>query len=314
VKLPSGWRYKIEYLSEPADSLFHTPPDLVRAYLFMPEHKEHQKLPAIIAIHQDGPQSHIGKSEPAGLTGDPNLFYGLELFQRGYVVLCPDRFYHAERRRVTPNDMSSINPERDDQLQNHWVGQLLLRGRNGYGKEVYDSMVATDILRALDYVDAERIGAIGHSAGGNALVYFMFADERVHAGVSSCGLFDMCRFFDENAPMRRLAATALPNLAQVGSSADYLALIAPRPMLLTRGQWEWGKENGMREGWSKNHVEETKEMVARAREQYARLKATDKLSAIYFDEDGGNHAFPPHVRQQAYEWLDQQLSNATAAS
>jgi hypothetical protein len=68
----------------------------------------------MIAIHQDGLQSHIGKSEPAGLIGDKNLFYGLELFQRGYVVICPDRFGHAERRRVSPNDLTSIDPERDD--------------------------------------------------------------------------------------------------------------------------------------------------------------------------------------------------------
>jgi hypothetical protein len=123
----------------------------------------------------------------------------------------------------------------------------------------------------------------------------------------------MCRFFDENAPMRRLAATALPK-AEAGSSADYLALIAPRPMLLTRGLWEWGRENSTREEWSKNHVEETKEMVARAREQYASLKATEKLSVLYFDEGGGNHSFPPHVRQQTYEWLDQQLGKITVAT
>ena len=34
VRLPEGWRHKIEFLSEPADALFATPPDFIRAYLF----------------------------------------------------------------------------------------------------------------------------------------------------------------------------------------------------------------------------------------------------------------------------------------
>jgi hypothetical protein len=279
--------------------------------LFEPYHKEGEKLPAVLAIHQDGPQSHIGKAEPAGLAGDKNLFYGLELFQRGYVVLCPDRFGHAERRRVTPNDLTSIDPERDDQLFNHRVGQLLLAGRNWMGKEVYDLRVAADILSTLDYVDQRRLGAIGHSAGGNALVYFMFVDRRIRAGVSSCGLFDMLRFFDENAPKRRLAATAIPNLAKSGTSADYLSLIAPRPVLLTRGLWEWGRD-GQGGQFSQKHVQETRDMVAHAQQDYARLGVPGNLSAIYFDEAGGDHAFPPHVRDQAYDWLEHHMEGSTA--
>jgi hypothetical protein len=128
----------------------------------------------MIAIHQDGPQSHIGKSEPSGLIGDKNLFYGLEQFQRGYVVICPDRFGHAERRRVSPNDLTSIDPERDDGLFNHRLGQLLLRGRTAFGKETYDRMVATDILMSLDYVDTHRVGAIGHSAVVTISSFFCF--------------------------------------------------------------------------------------------------------------------------------------------
>lgn len=306
VKLDTGTRYKIEYLSEPANPTFHAPTDLVRAYLFVPNHKDGEKLPAVIAIHQDGPQSHIGKSEPAGLAGDKNLYYGLELYQRGYVVLCPDRFGHAERRRVAPNDMTSIDPERDNQLFNHRVGQLLLSGRNNFGKEVYDLVIATDIIGSLDYVDPKKLGAIGHSAGGNALVYFMFADSRIRAGISSCGLFDLIRFFDENAPKRRMAAIAVPNFANVAISADYLAQIAPRPILLTRGLWEWGTE-GAEAQFSREHVQETKDMVAHAHETYVRRGASANLEAIYFDEAGGNHDFPAQVRRQCYEWLENQL-------
>jgi dienelactone hydrolase len=307
VKLDAGWRHKVEYLAEPADPLFDAPVDMIRAYLFVPDHSNDEVLPALVAIHQDGPQSHIGKSEPAGLTGDKNQYYGLELFQRGYVVLCPDRFGHAERRRTSPNDISSIDPNRDDELLNHRVGQLLLRGRSMIGKEVFDLMVATDVLASLGYVDKDRVGAIGHSAGGNALIYFMFADPRIRVGVSSCGLFDMLKFFSEAAPKKRLAAIALPGLAKVGDSADYLALIAPRPVLLTRGLWEWGKE-GQQERYSRAHVQETRDMETKARRNYARLGASANLQAVYFDEAGGNHDFPPTVRHEAYQWIDRHLN------
>ena len=306
VRLESGWRYKVEYMAEPADPLFEAPPDMVRAFLFVPDHEGKELLPAIVAIHQDGPQSHIGKSEPAGLAGDKNQFYGLELFQKGYVVLCADRFGHAERRRVVPNDITSINPDRDDSLLNHRVGQLLLKGRNFIGKEVYDLMVGVDVLNSLRYVDKNRIGAIGHSAGGNSLAYFMFADTRVKVGVSSCGLFSMLRFFSEAALKKRLAAVALPGLAKVGDSGDYLAGIAPRPILLTRGLWEWGKDDEDKK-FSQAHVQETRDMESRARKNYSSRGDSANLRAIYFDEDGGNHDFPPNVRRETYQWLDRTL-------
>ena len=66
----------------------------VRAYLLLPHHPGGQPLPGILAIHQDGNNRpyQFGKSEPAGVAGDPDLAYGLELCLRGYVVICPDRF------------------------------------------------------------------------------------------------------------------------------------------------------------------------------------------------------------------------------
>jgi hypothetical protein len=77
-------------------------------------------------------------------------------------------------------------------------------------------------------------------------------------------------------------------------------------VLLTRGLWEWGKD-GEDEKFSKAHVQETRDMEAKARENYARLRASSTLQALYFDEAGGNHDFPPNVRREAYAWLDHHL-------
>ena len=300
----TGTRHKIEYLSEEAYAPLHEPQDRVRAYLFVPAHAPGTKLPAILAIHQDGPQMSIGKLETAGLAGDKNLHYGLELFERGYVVLCPDRFYHAERRRGA--GLETVDANRDLSLFNHRVGQLFLKGRNAIGKDAFDCSVALDVLCSLPYVDTSRVGAIGHSAGGMTLPHFMYLDPRVHAGVSSCGLFNMMHFFDEHAPKRNLAAVSQPGLALVGDSADYLAGVSPRAILLTRGLWEWGQE-GTEGDASRAHVQDTKDMIARAQNSYATAGAGEKLQSLFFDEGGGGHDFPPGVRQQAYKWLDLQL-------
>jgi len=297
VKLTNGWRYKIQYVVEKEDSLFNRPTDKVRAYLFVPDHKKGQKLPAIVAIHQDGQNTHLGKLEPAGLGGDADQHYGIELFERGYVVICPDRFGHAERRRIPNADVEGSNMMRDLGLWLKWTGQLILKGRTDFGKEVYDLMRAVDILCQYDFVDKERIGTIGHSAGGNVVPYFMFVDKRIKVGVSSCGFFELVDFFNDNNRNFANSVFALPGLTQVGRSADYLAYLAPRPVLLTRGLKEYGNPEA-----NDQHVAETKRIENYTRERYAQLNASDKFKTIYFD---GGHAFPDTVKQQAYEWLNQ---------
>ena len=50
VKLEKGWRYKLKYLAEDSNKLFHTPEDYIYAYLFVPTIVSNKKIPAIIAI------------------------------------------------------------------------------------------------------------------------------------------------------------------------------------------------------------------------------------------------------------------------
>ena len=309
VRLDTGYRYKIEYPVEPEDPVFNVPEDAVRAYLFVPDHEPGGRLPAIIALHQDDGNRHLGKVEPAGLDQDddqhyyyPDQKYGLELFERGYVVICPDRIGHGERRRLSPED-SAIDMERDGRLYDHQAGQLLMNGRTTTGKEAYDTMRAADVLVSLVYVDPDRIGIIGHSAGGYALVYAMFADRRIRVGASSCGFFELIEFFDDRELQKRCASSAIPGLAMVGRSADYLAYVAPRPVMLTRGTKEWmGHPDA--ETRSRLHVESTENTVEYAMQRYRELGAEENLKAVYFD---GAHFFSETAKAQAYSWLDRHL-------
>jgi len=175
-------------------------------------------------------------------------------------------------------------------------GQLILNGRTGLGKRIYDLMRASDVLYSLDEIDKNRIGAIAHSGGGNYLVLFMFVDKRVKLGVSSCGFNDLIDTYNYHYPMNVLSSMALPGLAKIGRSADYLAYLAPRPFLMARGMWEYGKDNPQREEMSRGHVERTKNIEEYARKRYNEFGAGGNLETIYFEENNGFHSFPDSIK------------------
>lgn len=299
TELENGTRLKVQYCVEKANNLYNRPDDIVRAYLFIPKHGANQKLPAIVAIHQDGSNTHLGKKEPAGIDGDTSLFYGYELFKRGYVVICPDRIGHSERRRIPNPDSEGSVAMRDLFLLLNWTGQLLLDGQTYYGKEAYDLIRATDVLCIYNFVDKNRIGAIGHSAGGQNLVYFMFVDKRIKVGVSSCGFYKLENRFHEQSNSFPNTIFALQGLTKIGTSADYLGYLAPRPFLMTRGLNELGNPEA-----SLLHVEATREIESHAMNYYKDTNSGDKLNTIYFN---GGHEFPYKIRIECYNWLEKYL-------
>ena len=72
-------RRKIAFTPEPNDRLM--------AWLLIPKtllSDRDRKAPAMLCLHQT---TQIGKDEPVGLGGNPNLHYAKELTERGYVTL-----------------------------------------------------------------------------------------------------------------------------------------------------------------------------------------------------------------------------------
>ena len=103
-----------------------------------------------------------------------------------------------------------------------------------------------------------------------------------------------------------MATLSVTSCLPMSASADYIAHLAPRPFLMTRGLWEWGSK-GKWGRFSEEHVAETRDIEAHARSRYEELGASAALQVIYFEEKGGDHAFPPGVKGQVYGWLDQHL-------
>ncbi len=63
--------------------------------------------PGIAVWHQHANNFALGKSEPAGLFGDPQHFTGVALAHEGYVVFCPD----AGQSVCQPNVKISNSPK-----------------------------------------------------------------------------------------------------------------------------------------------------------------------------------------------------------
>jgi dienelactone hydrolase len=282
-------RRRVRFQSEPGE--------FVPGYLLMPASaRGARRLPALICPHQT---VQAGKDEPAGVRGNPRLAIALALARRGYVTFTYDAACFGERH---------------DPGSGHYGDAITFYRRHPrwsmMGKMAWDVSRAVDYLRTLDFVDGARIGSIGHSHGGYTTWFAMALDERIAAGVCSCG-FDTFRY--DGNPYRWSHATALlprlgfyvtsphigirnysgvPDSETVRIPFDMhwvLALAAPRPLLLLASDDDRIFPNS---GWSVRKAEE------RLRPAYAGLETH------YFR---GGHSFPPESEARAFAFIERRL-------
>ena len=152
---------------------YHTDSDArrIRAYLFLPTQNKKTR-PAVLCLHQT---IGIGKKEPAGLGGNPQLHYALHLAERGFVTLAPDYPSFGDYSYAFP-------------LEDGYV--------SGTMKAIYENTRAVDLLQTLRQVDSERIGCIGHSLGGHNTIFTAAFDTRIKAMVSNCGFTRFHKYYE----------------------------------------------------------------------------------------------------------------------
>src|SRR5688500_2669480 len=68
-------RERVSYQAEPGER--------IAAFLLLPA-RALPGRPAVLCLHQHAGQFDLGKSEPAGLAGNPEQHYALELARRGF--------------------------------------------------------------------------------------------------------------------------------------------------------------------------------------------------------------------------------------
>jgi dienelactone hydrolase len=267
TQTPDYLSIKLSFMSEPGDR--------VPAWLFVPP-KSKRPGPAILCLHQT---TAIGKDEPAGLGGNPNLAYARELATRGYVTLVPDYPNYGEYK-VDPYGL-------------------------GYAsacmKAIWNNMRALDLLCDRPEVDPGRIGVIGHSLGGHTAIFTALFEPRIKAVVSSCGFNAFTHYYGGKIAgwshagyMPRLSARYDLDLARVPFDfPELIGALAPRPFFVNAPLHD-----------ANFAVDGVKVCIDSARPVYQLLGAASRLQAIYPDAE---HAFPPRAREEAYRFLDENL-------
>ncbi len=250
--------------------------DRVPAYLLVP-HNLKGKVAGILCLHQTN--GKLGKNEPAGLGGNPNLHYGHHLADRGHICLIPDYPSFGEY----PYDFKA-SPYKS--------GTIIAIANN---------MRAVDLLQSLPEVAAERIGCIGHSLGGHNTMYTAAFDPRIKALVSNCGFNAFPKYY--KGDLRGWTSDRYMPLIATKYSSDakkvpfdfpeVVASFAPRAFLASSPIHD-----------SNFEVSGVRDCIAAATPVYALLGAKDKLAANY---PNCGHDFPLEVRKVAYEWLERWL-------
>jgi dienelactone hydrolase len=249
--------------------------------------------PAILAIHQHAGQYDLGKSEPAGLLGNPQYAYGLELCRRGYVVLCPDQLCFEDRR--PSQERRQANPSLEGGgYERFEATRLLLSGSCLQTKYLHDLTCALDVLTSLPTVNTSRIGAIGHSLGGQETLWLSWYDARVAAAVSSCG-FSLLQAIVRDGINHNLAAY-VPGMLEIGDMDALVTSLAPRPFMLTAGETD-----------AIFPIDGVRTLVNKAQEAYTQAGASEHFRAHIFP---AGHSFPDDVKIDAYTFLDRWLKEA----
>jgi dienelactone hydrolase len=141
--------------------------DRIPAFLLLPHGIG--PFPAILVQHQHNGQWHLGKSEVCGLAGDPLQAFGPALAHHGLVVLAIDALCFEERRA----SHAGIAPSPDADWLQHYnqMCYRLLRGDTLMRRVLDDAARGVSLLRQHRAVDRQRIGTLGHSYGGNTVLF-----------------------------------------------------------------------------------------------------------------------------------------------
>jgi len=201
---------------------YNSDKDKVSAFLLLPEILNNN--PAILINHQHNREHHLGKSEVCGLAGNPLQAFGPELVKKGFVVLASDSICFEDRRRDTTVEGFDFWQHFDEMCYRILTGNYLI-------KEVLnDAMNGITLLSGLEYTDNKRIGTLGHSYGGNTVLFLSALDERISF---SCASGSACTFENRmiyNAGIEM--ASVIPNFHGKYDIYDLVSCIAPRRLLI----------------------------------------------------------------------------------
>jgi dienelactone hydrolase len=200
--------------------------DQIPAFLLLPDGES--PFGAVLVHHQHNSQRHFGKSEVCGLVGDPLQAFGPALARQKVVVLAPDSICFEDRRR----NRTGTEADEGEDIAQHFdeMCYRLLRGDTLMRKVLSDSAQGISLLRAHELVDPERVGILGHSYGGNTVLFHGALDERIHFACSSGAA---CTYaYKMTHELGIEMAEVIPEFVVHFDIPDLVTCFAPRRVLL----------------------------------------------------------------------------------
>jgi dienelactone hydrolase len=197
----------------------------IPAHLLVPEGSG--PFPAVVVWHQHNSEWHLGKSEVAGLAGDPLQAFGPALARRGIAVLAPDIVTFEARR----SDAKCTRPADRDWVQHYnAMAYRMLRGDTLMRKVLDDALRATTGLLSWPAIDPTSVGVLGHSMGGVVALFHAVVDPRIRFVALSGSLARFRRRMDEGVGIGMVEV--IPGLASELEVEDLVTALAPRPLLV----------------------------------------------------------------------------------
>jgi dienelactone hydrolase len=245
--------------------------DRIRAWLLTPAGlQEKEKRPAVVVFH---PTTRDTMDEPAGLGKRKDMALAVHLARRGYVTLSPECYILKDPVGWAKGQAQKLEKRRP--------------GWTGLGKMTFDASRCVDYLESLPFVDASRVGCIGHSLGAKEVLYALAFEPRYKVGVFSEGGIGlrMSNWTDAWYLTERMK----PHIPAL-ENHQVMALAAPRPLLILAGNSADGDAS-----WT---------FVKAVLPVYELYGAGDRVG---MHNHRSGHALPRESRRLAYRWLDHWL-------
>jgi dienelactone hydrolase len=298
-----------------------------QAWIFKPAGVQ-GRLPGILALHDHGGYKFYGKEKiadgPQGRATGLAAFRGCyggrayvnALAHEGYTVLVHDTFLWGSRRFGLETMLKSVGadvaasqsgwwPAPDDQtfeirqynvacghFEHVAAKYANLLGTNISGVVSHEDRIALNYLLARPDVDAEHVGCLGLSGGGNRAVLLQASHDRLKAAVIVGLMSTYPGLIDHNIATHTWMM--FPSLwARYGDWPDIAACRAPSPILV---QYDSEDELFTLEGMQAAH--------RRLQELYRMAGTPQGYTGQFYP---GGHKFDLEMQSAAFAWLKAQL-------
>ena len=207
----------------------------------------------------------------------------IDMARRGMVVLCFDPFGQGERLMWDRVRNRTLTYPEHDVLDRAAV----LAGTSSSGQYTWDCVRSIDYLTSRPEVDEARIGLTGCSGGGTQTTFAATVEDRIAAAVPICFVTSVRERLLSRDPGD---SEQYPyNLLKLGLEyADFLAMLAPKPVLIAAAKEDYFPLKGARD------------TVAALKGIYALTGDAGKVDLF---EGPGKHGLSDEIRRATSDWF-----------